>query len=273
MPGLSAYHQTYGNPVNYRDPLGLYGYGGGLNRHIGESAGEQWMREHGMGAGYTNPVFQNNRPNPFMSSLNSFVAGLPSGSRTMLQPGADGKFDYYIWQGKAYSSNFGNIAGGLYLQDQGQTTLSKGRAPYYQRSAYRNILLGTSTLASGLGSVLGANEHGFGAVANNLNNRYQHYASRALRWGWLPRPVNFTKALGYGMGSNFTGTIANAAKGLGQKVFYVGAFVSGTQAIHAIAYGEYGTAGKAGLDLAMGAIGTFGGVPGLAISGVYFGVD
>ncbi len=37
--------------------MGLYGYGGGLNRHIGESAGEQWMREHGMGDGYTSPVF------------------------------------------------------------------------------------------------------------------------------------------------------------------------------------------------------------------------
>ncbi len=53
MPSLSAYHQTYGNPVNYRDPLGLYGWGGhgGLNRHIGESAGEQWMRERELSDG------------------------------------------------------------------------------------------------------------------------------------------------------------------------------------------------------------------------------
>ncbi len=79
MPGLSAYHQTYGNPVSYRDPLGLYGYGGGLNRHIGESAGEQWMREHGMGAGYTNPVFQNTRPSYGQQQMNQFFSSLPAG--------------------------------------------------------------------------------------------------------------------------------------------------------------------------------------------------
>ena len=78
MPGLSAYHQTYGNPVNYRDPLGLYGYGGGLNRHIGESAGEQWMREHNMGDGYTNPVFAQG-PSYQQQQMNQFFSSLPQG--------------------------------------------------------------------------------------------------------------------------------------------------------------------------------------------------
>ena len=59
MPGLSAYHQTYGNPVNYRDPLGLYGWGGGVNRHIGETAGEQWMREHNMARAIPTRCFSN----------------------------------------------------------------------------------------------------------------------------------------------------------------------------------------------------------------------
>ncbi len=57
LPGMSPYHQSYNNPVAYADPLGLWPESG-LNRHIGESAGEQWMREHGFGAGYTNPVFE-----------------------------------------------------------------------------------------------------------------------------------------------------------------------------------------------------------------------
>ncbi len=51
MPGLSAYHQTYGNPANHRDPLGLYGYGGELNSHIGESARKDWMRERVLSSG------------------------------------------------------------------------------------------------------------------------------------------------------------------------------------------------------------------------------
>ena len=55
MPGLSSYHQTFGNPVAFADPLGLFPEGG-VNRHMGESAGEQWMRESGLGSDYTNPV-------------------------------------------------------------------------------------------------------------------------------------------------------------------------------------------------------------------------
>ncbi|WKN43211.1 RHS repeat-associated core domain-containing protein [Tunicatimonas pelagia] len=43
IPGLSVYHQTYGNPVNYADPLDLYG--SQINQHLGESLGKQWMRQ------------------------------------------------------------------------------------------------------------------------------------------------------------------------------------------------------------------------------------
>ena len=77
MPGLSAYHQTFGNPVAFADPLGLWPEPG-LNRNIGESAGEQWMREHGMGSGYTNPVFAQG-PSYQQQQMNQFFSSLPQG--------------------------------------------------------------------------------------------------------------------------------------------------------------------------------------------------
>ena len=130
LPGLSAYHQTFGNPVAFADPLGLWPEPG-LNRHIGESAGEQWMREHGMGAGYTNPVFaQMPAQNQFSSNLNSFVSGLPWGSRATLNATGNGEFDYILWQGRAYYSNYGSLLGGLSLSGYGSLFLTDASYQY-----------------------------------------------------------------------------------------------------------------------------------------------
>ncbi len=129
LPGQSAYHQAFNNPIAYADPLGLYPYGG-LNRNIGESAGEQWMREHGLGSGYTNPVFQQmSAQNQFASNLNQFTSSLPSGTTASLTPTGYGRFNYTVWEGMAFYSNFGNMLGSFWLAGYGDLRLTD---PSYQ---------------------------------------------------------------------------------------------------------------------------------------------
>ena len=60
---------------------------------------------------------------------------------------------------------------------------------------------------------------------------------------------------------------------VGQGFFFLGAAVSGVQMGTALYNGDYGAAGKAGLDIFMSGVGTYGGVPGLIIGGIYYGVD
>jgi RHS repeat-associated protein len=66
---------------------------------------------------------------------------------------------------------------------------------------------------------------------------------------------------------------ANSFKLLGRATFTVGAVFSGAQAVGQLQQGNNAGAAKSGLDITMSAVGTFGGPKGLAVSGIYFGID
>ncbi len=223
------------------------------------------MRERGLSDGYTSPVFQRHQPqSPFMSSLNSFVAGLPSGSRTMLQPGADGQFDYYIWQGKAYSSNFGNIAGGLYLQDQGLVGLGGGtRVGLGDPNRFttdRLFSLNAEDLYGGLGIGVGVTGTYFGVKGNVTHNSlYWRQKNGTLRLRTAATKSNYLFNRSY----NLVGKSLQGVKVIGNAFGAVGgALTLGDIAVNGLNWSN-------GLDAAFGAAAFIPGV-GWAISGAYF---
>ncbi len=77
---------------------------------------------------------------------------------------------------------------------------------------------------------------------------------------------------GNGSAGGRTAAVARsgASQSLGKKIFYVGAAFNAYQGTQAAREGNYAGAGKAGLDIGMGAVGAFGGLPGAVISGGYF---
>lgn len=66
---------------------------------------------------------------------------------------------------------------------------------------------------------------------------------------------------------------ANVLKGVGRGAFIIGSMISVGQGTYSLSQGNYSAASKSGLDVGMGAIGTYGGVPGFIVGGIYFGVD
>ncbi len=219
-----------------------------------------------MGEGYTNPVFQNSRPNPFMSSLNSFVAGLPSGSRTMLQPGADGQFDYYLfWQGKAYYSNHENLAGTLYLLDQGQVGFGGGtRVGLGDPNRFttdRLFSLNAEDLYGGLGIGVGVTGTYFGVKGNVTHNSlYWRQKNGTLRLRTAATKSNYLFNRSY----NLVGKSLQGVKALGTAFGIAGLALTAND----IVFGAGFTTSNV-LDAAFGAAGFIPGV-GWAISGAYF---
>ncbi|HLA11306.1 MAG TPA: hypothetical protein VJ023_12020, partial [Pyrinomonadaceae bacterium] len=66
---------------------------------------------------------------------------------------------------------------------------------------------------------------------------------------------------------------ASAFRALGKVSLGVGTGIGLYQGVGSFRRGDYAGAGKSGLDIGMGAIGTLGGPPGAVIAGGYFAVD
>ena len=250
MPGLSAYHQTYGNPVAFADPLGLWPEPG-LNRHIGESAGEQWMREHGMGAGYTNPVFAQG-PSYQQQQMNQFFSSLPQGT---YQVDSD---DDEVFRLTGFSADkyYARIFYRSFFG--GGTRVGIGDPNYY--STDRLFSLNAEDLYGGLGIGIGAAGTYYGVKGNiTHNDLYWRQKNGTLRLRTAATKSNYLFNRSY----NLVGKSLQGVKVIGNAFGAVG----GVLTLGDIAFN--GLNWSNGLDAAFGAAAFIPGV-GWAISGAYF---
>jgi len=103
--------------------------------------------------------------------------------------------------------------------------------------------------------------------------QYQYMIGKSWR-GINGNWYTFTRGANQYTGARST-AVANYNKfdGYGKGLFYASTLISGYQGVVALKHGDMGAAGKSGLDIAMGVVGTYGGPWGAGASGLYYFID
>ncbi|WP_235789178.1 RHS repeat protein [Pyrinomonas methylaliphatogenes] len=259
---FNRYAYVQNDPVNFVDPSGLM-MEGGVSCYIDgvESDCGLALRMVEAGAAVIGPE-QTTRWNP--------DANLGQGGWEFFRALADGRVGWFNIQGVSITvsavlshAEMGAWFAGSHTYVNVFTNISSlqkagGSSPFTSDDSDVRAVSGALSVA-GIGASIGeySNVNPSGTMWRGLTKEEAKWYR--MSWGgnqYVSRSAAVARA--------------NAYRLLGRSAFALGAGISAYQGVQALRHGEYGKAGKSGLDIIMGGVGVIGGPIGAGVSGGYF---